>query len=523
MNRLVAASVFTLVALFGLLFALIVGVLYVTGAVSLALALILVVVFQLFLFFISPFFMDLLLRWMYKAQAYSVEEFMSVDPSMAKTIREVARQYNFRPPRIYLINDEHPTAFCYGINRSHARIVVSHGIITYLDENERAAVVAHELGHIVHRDFIVMTLASIVVQIFYIIAESLLRQKRSSERGKNADAAVIIGIVSYVLYWIANLILLWLSRVREYYADEFAAKTISPSALASALLKVAYGITSAPGEPRLIKRTGALGIMDTKNAKQGVFLKKFMEEDPDVFERILAFDLYSPWAKLAEITSTHPLTGKRIARLLKMEDPGFHVGKPNMERMYAKFVADASVWAAPFVLPVVGCIATVLAGFHPFSIVGGILVGLGLGILIRTFYAYPSGDAEKKTVLELMCNPYTSPVRGMPVEIEGKVIGRGVAGYKLSEDFVVDDGTGIVYIDFKALIPGIGELFFALKEVKRILGQEGRFRGWFFRGIMASIVLKEGEAGGEIIHSHPRTPGIILSIMLLGIGMLLFV
>ena len=82
---------------------------------------------------------------------------------MHALIHQVADEYRFKAPRIGLIPGRNPTAFTYGLLRSNARIVVTEGLFEFLNEDEARAVVAHELGHIVNRDFILMTMAGMLV------------------------------------------------------------------------------------------------------------------------------------------------------------------------------------------------------------------------------------------------------------------------------------------------------------------------------------------------------------------------
>ena len=86
-------------------------------------------------------------------------------------------------------------AFTYGILRSNARIVVTEGIFEFLNEEEAKAVVAHELGHIVNRDFIVMTAAATLVQILYQVYAALTRAKRSSRSLQSCGSPYISALV----------------------------------------------------------------------------------------------------------------------------------------------------------------------------------------------------------------------------------------------------------------------------------------------------------------------------------------
>ena len=82
-------------------------------------------------------------------------------------IEQVCADKQLKQPNLGLIDDQNPTAFTYGSLPDTARLVVSQGLFTYLDDDEAATVYAHELGHIVHWDFALMTLGSTLVQIMF--------------------------------------------------------------------------------------------------------------------------------------------------------------------------------------------------------------------------------------------------------------------------------------------------------------------------------------------------------------------
>jgi len=120
--------------------------------------------------------------------------------------------------------------------------VVTQGIFEFLSEDEQRAVVAHELGHILNRDFILMTMAGMLVQILYQVYAALMRSSGGSSDKKGKGA--IIGLAALLCYYIGIYLLLYLSRTREYLADAFSASRVEPRHLASALIKIAYGIVA---------------------------------------------------------------------------------------------------------------------------------------------------------------------------------------------------------------------------------------------------------------------------------------
>ena len=184
----------------------------------------------------------------------------------------------------------------------------------FLNEDEHRAVVGHELGHIVNRDFILMTMAGMLVQILYQVYAALA-MSRSSQTTRRVGA--IIGLAALICYYIGIYLLLYLSRTREYLADAFSAGRVEPKHLASALVKIAYGIVKiedTEATQSLLRSTRHLGVIDVKNASARPDRRERGDEPGSAAEAML-FDAYNPWAKLIQLNSTHPLTGRRIAHL----------------------------------------------------------------------------------------------------------------------------------------------------------------------------------------------------------------
>ena len=245
MFRLFFASTITLGLLIAMVFGLVMGALVSAGEVNLGLAIGLTVIVNLIIWLISPWLSDLTLRWFNSLEFLDDAMVKQRYPGVHQLIHQVADEYRFKAPRIGFIPDRNPTAFTYGLLRSNARIVVTQGTFEFLSEEEAKAVVAHELGHIVNRDFILMTMAGMLVQILYQIYAAMMRSSSGSSKKKGGAAAV--GLAALICYYIGIYLLLYLSRTREYLADGFSAGRVEPRHLASALVKIAYGIVQIRG------------------------------------------------------------------------------------------------------------------------------------------------------------------------------------------------------------------------------------------------------------------------------------
>ncbi|MEJ5326989.1 MAG: zinc metalloprotease HtpX [Candidatus Bathyarchaeia archaeon] len=172
------------------------------------------------------------------------------NPWLESTVKELAEKSGVPMPRLALAPDNTPNAFVFGTSAKNATLAVHEGLLRTLNKDEIRAVIAHELGHIRHKDFVVMTVLSALPLIAYLIAQFAMRAgmyssySRRRDREGNAGAVLlIIGVVSFIVYLITFLSVRWLSRLREHYADAYSAYlTGSPRSLASGLAKITYGL-----------------------------------------------------------------------------------------------------------------------------------------------------------------------------------------------------------------------------------------------------------------------------------------
>ena len=545
-SNLVLASGVTITMLFGMVLALSLASVLILNSpdpvVGLSIALPITLIFNIAAFFLSPYLMDLTQNWLYHTRWVSLAEIESLSPETAKVIKKVCKQKKLSSVRLGIIDDQNPTAFTYGSFPNSARLVVSQGLFTYLDDDEIATVYAHELGHIVHWDFAVMTLASTLVQITYLIYTTAQRMGRSGG-SKVKDAAGSVAAVAYLFYIAGTYLLLYLSRTREYFADHFAAETTgNPNALSRALVKIAYGILEegqrATEPSRLLEGTRALGIYDAKAATSTGTAYRISSE-PEKIGRVFLWDMFNPWGWWMELNSTHPLTGKRVRALstyaeqlgLDVEfDMGRIVGEGNhlsKRRLYGNFVFDLLLYSAETLGLAVGlAIGIALSAVNPMMMVACPLIALGVGILLKTLVMFPNYEqAEPLDVLTLMSDPYASPLRGQPAKLQGELIGRGDAGYTFGSDLKLQDTTGMIYLRYASRFGPIGNFLFGMKRVKSLIGMDVSALGWFRRGVAPWMDLIQLEtSSGTVVNSYHRFWSFVMGICAIAIGIaLLFV
>ncbi|MEN9202053.1 MAG: M48 family metalloprotease [Thermostichus sp. DG_1_6_bins_120] len=545
-GNLTVASAVTVGLLFGMVFVLSLAIMVgLEGSFSfgyLIFAILITLAFNGLIFFLSPFLMDLTQNWLYRTEWVSLAEVKRRSPEAATVIEQVCQKQKLKQPKLGLIRDQNPTAFTYGSLPNTARIVVSEGLFTYLEDEEVATVYAHELGHVIHWDFAIMTLAATLVQITYLI----YIYARDSRPKDNKDTKGIhnLAFIAYIFYVAGSYLLLYLSRVREYFADHFAAEvTGNPNALARALVKIAYGIVQE-GEReqddeirqrsrRLLEGTRALGIYDAKAATT-VGTAYRVAADPAQVGKVFLWDLFNPWAGWMELNSTHPLTGKRVRALSTYAEQldlptefdmaavvaqGKHL---NRQQLYGGFLLDLvllnAVWIGAILGVLLGIPAAMAGQFN--TLLGLMILGASVGQLLQTGVMYPSlNNPPVLNVLKAMSNPYASPLRGLPMQLEGRIIGRGDAGYAFGSDLKFQDESGMIFLRYASRFGPLGNFLFGANQVQRLIGEQGSAVGWFRRGVVPWVDLARFQSyRGQVVTSHPLFWQWVFSLIGIGVA-----
>jgi heat shock protein HtpX len=252
---------------------------------------------------------------------------------LEQTVSKLAQQAGVKPPRLAIVPDQTPNAFVFGNSSSKMTLAVNQGLLTQLNEDEVRGVIGHELGHIRHKDSIVMTFMSAIPLIAYVIVRAAFGFRvysgsgRRGERENGTVFVILAGLVALAVYFISQLLVLRLSRLREQFADVFSAYlTSSPRSLESALTRITYGLSLSPQDPHGAR---ALYISDPALAKQEV--AEIMQQknkydldrngvlDEHELELAMEQEAKSKWNSVNEAFSTHPPTCRRILLLRQIE------------------------------------------------------------------------------------------------------------------------------------------------------------------------------------------------------------
>jgi heat shock protein HtpX len=231
------------------------------------------------------FFSDRIALYSMGAHEVSDQEY----PELHATIGRLAQQADIPKPTVAVSDTRTPNAFATGRSPSSATVCVTTGIMSTLSQEELEGVLAHELSHVKNRDVMVMTIASFLSSLAFIVVRwGWLFSGDQDEGGAPVIVAVLVSLVVAV---VSFLLVRVLSRYREFAADRGGAIiTGRPSALASALMKIDGRMDKVPNDDmREQADMNAFFIIPVKSGAIGRLL------------------------------STHPSTEQRIERLRDME------------------------------------------------------------------------------------------------------------------------------------------------------------------------------------------------------------
>jgi len=242
-----------------------------------------VVVFGL----IQYFFSAKLVLMTTRARVVGEDEY----PELHQMIGKLCQEADLPMPKIAVMPSPVPNAFATGRNPRNAVVAVTDSIMRTLNREELEAVLAHELSHVKNRDILTMTVASFVAMLASLIMQNAIFYSIFDNRESNG-AWIIAWIVSIVVWLVATILMMSLSRYREYAADRGSAYiTGNPAALRSALTKISGRMDQVPTKKK--QEMSGANMFYILPALSG---KSFME-----------------------LFSTHPPFEKRLAALEEIE------------------------------------------------------------------------------------------------------------------------------------------------------------------------------------------------------------
>jgi len=241
--------------------------------------------------FFSYFFSDKIALMSYSAQAVTPEESPEIYQRLAPIVQGLAQKMGLPMPKLWVIPEDSPNAFATGRDPQHASVAVTEGIMRLMNDRELESVLAHELGHVLHRDILISSVAATIASAITFLSRMAFFFGGSRDDREDRGSAAG-GLLMMILAPIAALMIqMAISRTREFDADAASVKyTGTPDPLINALRKLEMGVQRVPMD-------------DASPATAHLFI-------------------LNPFRGLFRMFSTHPSTEERIARLEQMRHSG---------------------------------------------------------------------------------------------------------------------------------------------------------------------------------------------------------
>jgi heat shock protein HtpX len=274
----------------------------------------LVVAFSLVQWLIGPY----LVGAMYHVKEVPADQQVEVHGMLAR----IAQRAGLKVPKLMLSPLPVPNAFAYGSPLTGSRVCVTQGLLSTLEPGEVEAVLGHELGHLRHRDVQVMMFVSVLPAIFYYLGYSLMWSNMFSgnRRNSNGGSAAVVGLLALAAYFILNLMVMGLSRQREYYADRHGAEVVENGAqkLSQALAKLdTYGRRGMGRAAPSGQNMGFKGLLIVDPDTSGRTSSQFAYSGSELVDQVARRQI-SGSEQIFEVFSTHPNIVKRIRVLQAM-------------------------------------------------------------------------------------------------------------------------------------------------------------------------------------------------------------
>jgi len=254
------------------------------------------------------------------------------EPELHQMVEELSARAGVPKPKVGISQLSIPNAFAFGRTLRDGRVCITQGLRGLLNKEELRAVLGHEISHIKHRDMLVITLLSVIPLVLYWVAWSMMWGGMLGGRRQGGGYAALIGLGAFLLYFLTNLLVLYGSRIREYYADLGSVRAGNrPHHLASALYKLVYSSArlrqTAYGREELNRVQGARAFFINDVSRAWDDVRELREVDRDLSGTIDQDELMalrtrrvrlSTAERIMELFTTHPNILKRIKHLASL-------------------------------------------------------------------------------------------------------------------------------------------------------------------------------------------------------------
>jgi len=246
-------------------------------------------IFMMIILFAQFFFSDTLVLWSTGGRIVTEQE----EPRLHETISRLCAIADLPKPKVAIVESNVPNAFATGRSKNNAVVAVTTSLKQKLSQPQLEAVLAHELSHVKNRDMLIITIASFLSTVAALLVRNMMFMGMmgggNRDRDKGAGAAIIIFVVSLVVWVISFLLIRALSRYREFAADRGSAMiTGQPSHLASALMAISGVMERVPS--RDLREMESMNAFFIIPAISGDSIMGLLSTHPSVEARIRALE-----------------------------------------------------------------------------------------------------------------------------------------------------------------------------------------------------------------------------------------
>ena len=246
-------------------------------------------IFMMLILFAQFFFSDTLVLWSTGGRIVTEQE----EPRLHETISRLCAIADLPKPKVAIVESNVPNAFATGRSKNNAVVAVTTSLKQKLSQQELEAVLAHELSHVKNRDMLVITVASFLSTVAALLVRNMMFMGMmgggNRDRNNGAGAAIIVFVISLVVWVISFLLIRALSRYREFAADRGSAMiTGQPSHLASALMAISGVMERVPS--RDLREMEGMNAFFIIPAISGDSIMGLLSTHPPVEARIRALE-----------------------------------------------------------------------------------------------------------------------------------------------------------------------------------------------------------------------------------------
>ena len=526
-----------------------------------------------------PWTVSFLLRLYGPWQTLTPEELEAISPATKPLLRKFFRsQHNVKLPKLLCIDSPIPLITSYGHRPRNARIILSQGLIARLNNEQIAALIAGELGHINSQTFVVLPWLNAFLQLPFGIYGVLFRignicqtkLKTPMDAGwrflyrSGLVLSGLFGAIAYGFFKLWRWPLLWISRQRLAYGDRTAVNLLGdPNTYSRALM--AYGqalsdaVATTEQTPPILEAFELVLPLGLPDALTASFAPTALPR-----EERFGWDAASPYRRWLSLNNSHEPLGDRLAHIASYAKPGpvsqevelatqstsvlnpFAVLKAKANQRRKLLNETFATWKPLLYqgFPFYGAVLGLALGFGLWalgatvSLFGGwwfdwvygdrqllwgcIPLGVGIGLIIRTNDFFPQRASREGSpvaaVQTLMPDPSKLPIAAEPVEFSGKLVGRpGVANW-LGQDLLLLSEQGPLRLHWCSPLGPAGNLWPKFLRPSFLLNREVIVSGWLRRGATLWLDVEQirtANGGKSSQRGHPMWAAVMAGIAIL--------